>query len=348
MTMTANAAARPAKNVTIGDIAAATGVSIRTVSRVLNNSPKVNPETREAILAEIARSGFQPSLRARALAAGRSFLIGVVQGDFNAHVLGVFQRGIVEVCAEAGYELIVHPASTEAPDLAESIAAFVRRSRVDGLILLPPISENAAIPQALNSLGVLSVGVAAVRAPGYASVVVSDERSAARQMGEHLIALGHRRIALITGPMRFFSAQEREAGLRDALIAAGLSLPDQYRREGDYGYDSARLAAASLLDQAQPPTAVFASNDIMAAAVLKTALERGLSLPADLSVAGFDDSDIAVMVSPALTTIRRPFLEMARDATSQLLSLIGAPREGPVDPAAQLTLVVRESTAPPR
>ncbi len=346
--MTASPAIKPTHSVTIGDIAAATGVSIRTVSRVLNDSPKVSRDTRELVQAEITRLGFQPSLRARALAAGRSFLVGVVQGDSNAHVLGVFQHGIVEVCSAAGYELIVHPASTEDPQLAEAIAGFVRRSRVDGLLLLPPISENAAIPQALAGLGVAAVAIAAVRAPGYPSVLVSDERGAARQMAEHLIGLGHRRIAMINGPSRFFSAQEREAGFCAGLQAAGLDLPAAYRREGDYGFERARAAAADLLDQAEPPTAIFASNDIMAAAVLKTAAERGLDVPGDLSVAGFDDSDIATMVTPSLTTIRRPLLDMARDATRQLLAQIAGGPVAAVDQRVELSLVARGSSAAPR
>lgn len=345
--MTLDAATKPAHSVTINDVASATGVSIRTVSRVLNDSPKVSAQTRELVQSAIARLGFQPSLRARGLAAGRSFLIGVVQGDFNAHVLGVFQRGIVEVCSAAGYELLVHPADTEDPDLPETIAAFVRRSRVDGLIVLSPIAEHAEIPPALAALDVASVGIAAIRAPGYSSMLVSNERAAARRMTEHLIALGHRRIAMITGPLRFCSAQERLAGFREAVSAAGLTAPDGFVVEGDYQFESGRRATAELMRAAEPPTAIFASNDIMAAGVLKTAVELGLPVPGRLSVAGFDDSDIATMVSPSLTTIRRPLHEMARDATLRLLTLIGDETDVGPDQQVELTLVVRGSTAAP-
>ena len=345
MIMTANAAIRPSRSVTIGDVAAVAGVSIRTVSRVLNDSPKVNGETRQRVQAIIAKLGFQPSLRARGLAAGRSFLLGVVQGDFNAHVIGLFQRGIVEVCSASGYELIVHPAATDDPDLAPVIGAFVRRSRVDGLLLLPPISENADIPRVLAELGVASVGIAAVDIPGYSWMLVSDERGAARQVAEHLIGLGHRRIAMITGPMKFHSAQERLAGFREALNQAGLDLPEPYVRVGDYGFQSGRDCTAALLALPQPPTAIFASNDIMAAAALKTAADLGVNVPGDVSVAGFDDSDIATMVTPSLTTVRRPLHAMARDATLRLMSLInGDATEADVSPIS-LSLIERGSTA---
>jgi LacI family transcriptional regulator len=344
--MTAEVTTKPAHSVTIGDVAEATGVSIRTVSRVLNDSPKVSAETRELVQGAIARLGFQPSLRARALASGRSFLIGFVQGDSNAHVLGVLQRGVVEVCSPAGYELLVHPADAEAPDLPEAIAAFVRRSRVDGLILPSPISENAQIPQAVLALGVPAVGLAAVRAPGYPSMVVSDEITAVRGMTEHLIGLGHRRIAMVTGPLRYFSARERRTGFLEAMAAAGLDVPPDYVVEGDYRFASGVAGAERLLSLSERPTAIFASNDIMAAAVLKVAVGKGLEVPRDLSVAGYDDSDIATMVTPSLTTIRRPLQEMARAAASQLLSLISGDPPGP-DQKVALTLVTRASTAPP-
>lgn len=344
--MTAEARIRPGRSVTISDVAYATGVSIRTVSRVLNDSPKVSAETREMVQGAISRLGFQPSLRARALASGRSFLIGFVQGDSNAHVIGVLQRGVVEVCSTAGYELLVHPVDAEAPDVSEAIAAFVRRSRVDGLLLLSPISENPTIPAALKALDVPSVALAALRVPGYPSMLVSDEFSAARRMTEHLIGLGHRRIAMVTGPLRYLSARERKAGFLEAMAAAGLEARPELVVEGDYGFDSGAAAAQRLLSLDERPTAIFASNDIMAAAVLKTAADRGLQAPRDLSVAGFDDSDIATMITPSLTTIRRPLHAMARTAASQLLSLIAGDRPGP-DQRVELTVVVRASTASP-
>ena len=335
------------RSTTISDVAQAAGVSIRTVSRVLNNSPKVAESAREKIKATISELSFSPSSRARALASGRSALIGVVQDDPNAHVIGVFQRGIVDVCAALGYELVVHPAKFGDPGLTRNIEDFARRSRIDGLIVLPPISEAASIPLALAKLGVPAVGIASVRLPGYPTALVSEECAAAALLAHHLVALGHRRIAVITGPRLFHSSVERERGFRDALASDGVSLPDRYVREADYSFAGGCSATAELLGQPDPPTAIFAGNDIMAAAAIKIAHQRGLTIPTELSIAGFDDSDIASMVSPALTTIRRPLLEMAHEATERLIGMIAGPQNAPPpDHRVFLSLVERQSTGP--
>lgn len=329
---------------TIHDVAAVAGVSARTVSRVINRSPKVGAETRRAIEAVIGQLGFSPNSRARGLSAGRSYLIGVVQDDPNAHVIGIIQRGIVEAARESGYELIVHPADMGDADLPTNIRDFVAKSRVDGLILLPPISERADVAQALGEMGLPCVGMAAVPVAGYGWSLVSDERGAAAEVAAHLADLGHRRIAIVTGPRDFQSSRERETGFQEALAVRGIDLPDAYRVEGDYGFASG-MAAARLLELDEPPTAIFACNDIMAAGVMKAAQMRGTAVPETLSVAGFDDSDVAVMLTPDLTTIRRPLLDNARRATVELIRQIEGDETAPDGrEAGPLTLVVRGST----
>jgi LacI family transcriptional regulator len=330
-------------SVTIDDVALAAGVSIRTVSRVLNESPHVGAETRKTVLETIERLGYSPSTRARALASGRSFLIAMVQDDPNAHVIGALQRGIVEACSSHGYELVVRPVHFANPDIASDIENFVRRSRVDGLIVLPPTSEIAAIPERLTRLGVPSVGIASVSLPEYPCMLVSNERGATRALGQHLLELGHRRIAMIEGPAHFRSAQERKAGFLEGI---GGSMPEAYRREGDYGFDSGAAAAEALLSLDQPPTAIFAANDIMAAAVAKIARERGVSVPGQLSLAGFDGSDIASMITPALTTIRRPLVDMAQAVTERLLDMISGARASWPHERIDLTLVHGKSVGP--
>ncbi|WP_245739093.1 LacI family DNA-binding transcriptional regulator [Sphingomonas rubra] len=331
---------------TISDVASAAGVSIRTVSRVLNKSDKVAADSRERIEATIRDLGFSPSSRARALASGRSSLIGVVQDDPNAQVIGVLQRGIVDICAASGYELVVHPARFAAPDLVDNIRDFALRSRIDGLIVLPPVSEVAALPRALARLKVPAIGIAAVGVPGYSGALISEERSAAALLGEHLIALGHRRVAIITGPRCFHSATERERGFRSALDRHGVTLPDHYVMEGDYGFATGHAHASHLLGLEVPPTAIFGCNDITAAAVIKAAHDRGLRVPDDLSVVGFDDSELASMISPALTTIRRPLLDMAHEATRRLIAMIDDRERPDFSPHhVPLGLVERSSTA---
>ena len=331
--------------VTIDDVAAAAGVSIRTVSRVLNKSPKVGEETRQAVEAIIKAMGYSPSSRARALASGRSYLIAVVQDDPNAHVIGALQRGIVEVCSQHGYELVVHPVRFGDPDIAQDIEKFVLRSRVDGLIVMPPTSEIAAIPTRLTALGVPSVGIASIAVPAYPSMLVTRERAATAELAHHLLDLGHRRIAMIEGPPRFRSSQERKDGFLSALETSGLPIELELR-PGDYSFDSGMAAAKSLLAMDRRPTAIFACNDTMAAAVVKAAREAGVAMPDELSVAGFDDADLASMISPSLTTIRRPLRDMAKTATEQLLAMINQPRSTLPFQAVEASLIVRRSTAP--
>jgi LacI family transcriptional regulator len=337
----------PAANisVTIDDVAQAAGVSIRTVSRVLNDSPKVGGETRVAVEAIIKELGYSPSSRARALASGRSYLIAVVQDDPNAHVISVLQRGIVEVCSQHGYELVVHPVRFSDPNVAVDIEKFVQRSRVDGLIVLPPTSEIAAIPERLSAMGVPSIGIASIAVPAYPSMLISSDRVATAELGRHLLDLGHRRIAMIEGPPHFRSAQERKAGFLSALADSGLPIELELR-DGDYGFESGLAAAASLLALDRRPTAIFACNDIMAAAVVKAAREAGVAMPSELSVAGFDDSDLASMISPALTTIRRPLRDMAQTATEQLLTMINQRQLSLPSQVVGLSLIRRQSTAP--
>lgn len=340
-------APNPFFNTTIRDVAQAAGVSVRTVSRVLNASPKVGAETRRHVTDTMTRLDFRPSLGARALAAGRSYLLGVVQDDPNARTISVFQRGIVDVCSRSGYELLVHPVRGRGPGLEADIEDFVRRTRIDGLILLPPISEVASIPVRLRELGVPVVGVLACEVPGYEVMTVGDERDAAEQVARHLIALGHKKLGIITGPMHLLSGTERLGGFRDTLEQHGIALPPAYITHGDYSFESGLAAARALLELGDPPTAIFASNDNMAAGVLKVASERKVAVPADLSVVGFDDSDIAVMLTPTLTTVHRPSLSMAQNAARQLLAMISKGATG--EPGAHrvsLNLIARSSSGP--
>lgn len=331
---------------TIVDVAAAAGVSVRTVSRVINRSPKVGARTRDAIEQVIATLGFTPSARAQALASGRSQLIGVIQGDENAHVLGAIQRGIVEGCADSGHELLVRPARLADPDIVQQLTDFARRSRVDGLIILSPVSEVPGLPAALARLGVPAVALASRPLEGYPTVLVADDARATAAVGAHLAGLGHRRVGLVTGPAARASSQERATGFTGGLAQSGITLDPTMIVEGDYTFASGMAAGARLLDGAHPPTAIFACNDLMAAGVLKAAEQRGLAVPDQLSVAGFDGADVAAMVSPALTTVRRPMRIIARRATHCLLAHIRAASGAPVQERIALELVIGGSTGP--
>ena len=335
---------RTGAGVTINDVASEAGVSIRTVSRVINKSPKVNRDTRARIEAAIARLGFNPSPRARGLATGRSYLIGIVHNDRNALVLDAVQRGVVAEASARGYELVVHPAPASAEGSVQDVLDFVRRSRVDGVVVLSPVSGVPGMGAALRDAGVPAVAISSVPIEGFSAILVSDERRAAADVARYLVGLGHRRIATINGPMAFFSASERRTGFTAALVESGLSLAGE--TEGDYDFASGYAAAERLLALDPRPTAIFAANDIMAAAVLKAAFARGIAVPDMLSVVGFDGSMIAQMLTPALTTVHRPLGEMAQKTTRCLLDLIeGVPERS--DLGAALVIVEGGSTAPP-
>lgn len=333
---------------TIADVARACGVSMRTVSRVINGSANVKPATREKIEQAIDQLKFQPNPQARGLAASRSYLLGLVYDMPNALYLDAIQRGITGTCRAAGYELVIHPCVEAAADgVVSDTLSFVRRSNIDGLIVLPPVSELEALPAALEAAGLDYVLLASVDLAGPVHLVRSAERQACAEMTAHLLGLGHRDIAFISGPAQFRSTRERLDGFHDAFRAAGLAPKEDLILKGDYGYESGYRAGRQLFSAPQKPTAVFASNDEMAFGVFNAAAEAGLAIPDDVSVCGFDDVVFAQRTLPPLTTIRRPSLTMASLAAEKVIASI----EGRVDVAAgmqavvPLELVLRSSTA---
>ncbi|MGF7153855.1 LacI family DNA-binding transcriptional regulator [Novosphingobium gossypii] len=332
----------PGGDPTIEDVAAVAGVSIRTVSRVLNKSPKVNAETRVRIEAAIEALHFRPSARARALAMRRSFLIGLIHNDRNALVLDAIQRGVVEMTAQRGYELIVHPTPLDPEDAIGDVLAFVERSRVDGLVILPPVSGVPGLAAALEQAQVRAVALSSVPIAGFAQVIISEERAAGAEVARHLLDLGHRRLGLVNGPADTASATERRAGFLAAAHEAGAHVAEA---PGDYDFASGVAGAEHLLSLPDRPTAIFAANDVMAAGVLKVAAARGIAVPGALSVIGFDGSILTRMLTPALTSVLRPFGDMAAAAAERLIAGIeGRPDTLSFD--GRLRVVAAESTGP--
>lgn len=316
--MTGLSHTRFGSEVTIDDVARAADVSIRTVSRVLNKSTKVNRETRARVEAVVAELGFRPSLRARGLATGRSFLIGLLHDEHNALHLADVLRGAAREASRRGYELIVHPMDENDP-LGDAVD-FVQRSRVDGLLVMAPVSGLEGLADGLREAGILACALSSVSLDGYAATLLYDERAGAAQAAQHLIALGHTRIATVCGPLDLISSRERRAGFVETLKAAGLQLAGE--AHGDYGFESGVAGGDELLSLVPRPTAIFAASDVMAAGVLKAAANHGLEVPADLSVVGFDGGMFAQMLSPALTSVQRPMGDIAEAGTSRLIDLV--------------------------
>jgi LacI family transcriptional regulator len=333
------------KEITITDVARLAGVSKRTVSRVINKSTKVGKATRIKIQKIIDDLNYRPNAQARGLASRRSYLLGMIYDNPDAFYVDGAQRGMLSVCREFGYELVVHPCDRHSDTLTSEAINFVNRSKLDGVLILPPISENDELAEALDKAGMNYVRLASIALDSPQHVVISNERAAVCEMTEYLIGLGHTRIGYITGPKGLKSTQQRREGFFDAMKKHNLEIPENLVTQGDYTFESGMACASQLLKNPTPPTAIFASNDEMAVGVINAAQSMGFDIPGQLSVAGFDDSILASRIIPQITTLRRPVREMARLATAKLIATIDG-REGDARVGVSLvpSLVIRNST----
>jgi LacI family transcriptional regulator len=332
---------------TINDVADKAGVSKRTVSRVLNKSDKVNAETRLRVQQVIDEMKFTPSSQARGLAARRSYLLGLIY-DIPTLFTNEVQKGVFNVSALEGYDIVVHPCESDSPKLVDDVRRFVRRSKVDGIIMLPPVSEMKDLVKAIEAWGIPYVRFASELSSTPWRLVVTNYGPAVTEMTNHLVELGHRDIGFISGPGDNLSSQKRQEAFVEALRSHGLELRDEFVAEGAFTYESGVRAAQQLLTKEHRPTAIFAANDEMAFGVMNVADAIGIRVPEDLSVVGFDGTRFATFVIPSLSTIHRPSLEMASLGASKLLAFIN---DG-VDAASQFESMVspqfvpRESTGP--
>jgi LacI family transcriptional regulator len=336
--------------VTINDIARIAAVSKKTVSRVINNSPLVHDVTRARIQAVIDRYRYVPDPQARGLAFRRSFLIGLVYDNPNAQYIVNMMEGALDGLRGSDYELVVHPCDRRSSDFLAGVRRFVERQKLRGVILLPPISENEQLVTTLKGVGCEYVRVSYALLDAPARMVISNNRRAVAEVASYLTSLGHRHIGHITGPAGFLSARERRDGLIEALQQHGLDLPDPMIVTGGYTYESGFAGAEALLSRTPRPTAIFASNDEMAAGVYGVAHRMGLVIPRDLSVVGFDDGPIAARLTPALTTVRVPIRDIGRLAARKLVAPQGEEAATVyADSPTMPHLIVRNSCAtPPR
>lgn len=334
---------------TINDIARLSGVSKKTVSRVINRSPLLNEETRKRVDEIIRQTGYVPNPQARALALRRNFLIGLVHDNPNAQMVLGMQQGILSVLKGTEYELIVRPVDRGSTSLVADVRSFLERQRLHGVVLLPPISEDDGLAGLCVELGCRYVRMGSAELDDAAHMVASNDREAVREAVTFLLDTGHRRIGIITGPSGFRSAFERRHGFDEALAAAGITPDPALAAEGNYRFESGLAAARQLLAQTPRPTAIFASNDEMAAGALHAARSAGLDVPGDLSIIGFDDTAIAAHIWPPLTTVRWPIVEMGKAAARKLLA--GTVDEQPETPGDALflsQLIRRASVAAPK
>jgi LacI family transcriptional regulator len=341
---------RQKKRVTISHVAQEAGVSTQTVSRVINNRPNVAPETRQHVLDIVERLGYQPSAVARSLSRGRSYALGIVTAGLQYIGPSYTLNGIAEQAQEMGYSLLLEELPRfETRDVGSVLDTLLAR-RVDGIIwAVPQVGHNRdQLLERLRDFPVPIVLLTMHQQAGF-SVVATDNRAGARLATEHLISQGYHHIGHIAGPMDWWEAQQRRAGWENALHRAGKPVRERHSTEGDWSSESGERAFRQLLDQYPEVDAVFAGNDQMALGMLQVACRRGLSVPRDLAVVGFDDIAESAYFWPPLTTVRQDLSKMGRTAVDQIIEAVEAAHDAensyePKNILLRPELIVRESS----
>ncbi|MEM9225706.1 MAG: LacI family DNA-binding transcriptional regulator [Pseudomonadota bacterium] len=336
---------RPPRAITIDDVAERAGVSAKTVSRVLNNEPNVRPVKRDLVMRAARELGYRPNPAARSLAGARSFLLAHLHDNPVPEYVGSVNAGIYEACRARGYFLLPEHVDPNAPDRLERVERFLMTSRIDGVILSPPICDDAAVIAMLQDGDIAYASLSPARQPVRTPVMRMDDSAAAETATAHLIELGHERIGFIAGPAGHRASASRMEGFRAAMSAAGLAIDEGLIAEGSYSLHSGVDAAKLLISRDARPTAIFAANDDMAVGAMTAIMSRGLSIPGDISVCGFDDTRLAGAVWPPLTTIHQPVEAMARRAAERLMV---PDDDSPLEEVFPFELVVRASTGPAR
>lgn len=308
-------------SITIGDVSQAAGVSIKTVSRVLNKEKYVAKDTRARVEAVVAKLGYHPNFAARALAGHRSFQIALIYDNPSPYNAQSVQAGVRARCIEGGYRMIAQPSDAGSTTLLNELCGLIDQAMLDGIILTPPFTDNSAIRTELARRDMSFVTLSPATLDVAVAAAFVDNVQAAEDMTTYLVSLGHRRIGFIEGDTRYAASGQRMVGYRKALEQAGLAYDAILVRPGQFDFESGSAAATDLLALEDPPTAIFASNDDMAAGVLATAHRLSISVPTQLSVAGFDDTDFAQVVWPPLTTIRQPVRALGYAAADLLFQL---------------------------
>lgn len=336
----------PAKAATINDIARLAGVSKKTVSRIINRSPLVRQDTRERVEALMREVGYSPDPMARGLAFRRSFLIGMVYDNPTAQFIVNMQYGALDALRDSGFELVVHPCDSRSPGYIDGVRRFVQQQKLHGVMLVPRVSEDQALADMLDGIGCRYTRIAAVAMDEHSRMVVTHDRDGAAEAADYLQTLGHRDIALITGPRTYRSAIERTGGFVDALARRGIELPKARIVEAGYTFESGVAAAEKLLSGKRRPSAIFCGNDEMAAGVYRVALRAGIGVPRQLSVVGYDDSPLASRLWPPLTSVRRDTRDTGRIAAAMLIQAEEGAGTRPVA-SVRPHLIVRDSCQPP-
>ncbi len=331
---------------TIADVAKLAGVSVTTVSRVLNGEKYVRENKKKAVLSAIEKLEYQPNLYARSLGGDRSYLVGLLIDDPQGDYISGLQRGAMRECKKYGYHVVVEV--FDQATTIEHIKSFLSKLSLTGVVLTPPVCDNEIVLAALTERQIPTVRISPSKPfPGMSDIKINDYQAACH-MTEHLIFLGHKDIGFIVGDLDHADANERYRAFKDTMAASGYKINPNWIAHGSYIYESGLAAAKEIFSQDTLPTAIFASNDEMAAAAMTIANEYNVIIPSDMSVAGFDDIHLASVVSPTLTTIRQPVEEMAMAAVRRLAKLKEGESHSSQALVVDVAFVQRASTTTPK
>jgi LacI family transcriptional regulator len=326
--------------VTIRDVAAHAGVSVATVSRALNGSGPVGAETRERIEAAVESLRYRPNSAARSLITRRTRMLGVLLPDLFGEFFSELIRGIDQAAQAAGYHLLLSSSHDDASDLEAALEGM--HGRVDGLLAMAPKVGTRVLDELLPGNVPIVLLSSAYEGDAYGTLRI-DSFGGARAMVAHLAGHGHRRIAVINGPVENFDAQERLRGYRSALAEAGLAPSSELEVAGDFTGLAGFSGANALLDLEHRPTAIFATNDAMAIGALSALQAAGVSVPEEMALAGFDDVSSTRYTNPPLTSVHVPIHELGARAVARLVEVVGLAAELPQQERLPATLVLRRS-----
>ncbi|MDA0758946.1 MAG: LacI family DNA-binding transcriptional regulator [Proteobacteria bacterium] len=330
-------------SVTIKDVSNDAGVSIKTVSRVINKEKNVSEKTKAIVIKSIQKLGFKPNKSAQSLRSKRSHMIALLYNNPNKHYLADIQGGILRLCKETGYNLVLQECDYTNVNLGLEITEFIDDFSIDGLIVTPPLSDMNEFLEHLNQTQTEYSIIAPSNTRKVKSYVSSNDYEASYAMTNKIINKGHLNIGFIKGHHKHSASHLRFNGFTEALKDRGMSLNSEWVKEGNFSFDSGFSAGLELLKSHNKPSVIFASNDYMAAGVMKAAQMNGINIPLDLSLVGFDDSPLAAQLWPSLTTIRQPVEDMAYHAARLLLGNIDGLSEEMDSKEFISELILRES-----
>jgi LacI family transcriptional regulator len=332
--------------ITLQHVAEAAGVSAKTVSRVVNGDRHVSATTRNTVERAVARLGYRPNLAARSLVTARSYMVAIISPHLRGYYYSELHAAALTACKAQGYHLLIEEFTRSGKDDLMRLEESLRQMRLEGVVLTPPLSDDTALLDLIDRLGLRCVRIAPATALGRTDAVSANQEQGMIELAEHFVSEGHATFGIIASPSAVPS-EYRHQFLTAALVQRGVDPDRIFIEQLDWDGPitrAARAAAARFLCAAPRPTAIFAASDMVAVPIIQFALEQGLRVPRDLSVAGCDDIDIAEAVWPPLTTLHQPIREIAHEAISLLLAPASAAKR---HLTLTMPLVVRASTSAP-